>query len=196
MSPQYPTVYTYSQLHILWYLKRHGPVRRQDVNHSVYQLLSDELQMKRGTVRYTLRILEEMSLVLRTYEKGAASNFKEGARNPLIRVELVDPDMYLPPCPPPMPLAVVMARENEDLDERTAHEPSAEQIIMALLKRNDELQGQITRLQDIVAAQAETLSETNKLIEKAKTNHHDLGHLHQRVRDALTPEQWESLRHG
>jgi hypothetical protein len=153
----------------------------------ILSTLSDELNIRHNSVAYTLKVLEEKSLVLRTYLQGRGKFGDKVGFNPMVRLELVDPDMPLPPMPKPLPLAAVVERENRDLYERAAHEPTAEEIILALLERNEVLQGQIDKLQDIVAAQAQQLQKP-----KAR----DLTHLQSRVRDALTPEKWEELRHS
>jgi len=177
--------YTRTQLRILWHLKRHGPLTNTDPRPQgggLTSSLAEELDLRVKTLGWNLRHLEQRSLILRTYKHGLR-RFADNGYNPMIRLELVDPTMYLPPCPAPLPLAAVMARENEEMGHRDEHEPSAEQIILALLKRNDELQGQIVKLQDIVSAQADQLVAASKPKPR------------QRVRDALTPEQWEALRH-
>jgi hypothetical protein len=116
--------------------------------------------------------------------------FGKGGSNQLIRIELVDPDMYLPPLIP-IPLAVVVAHENEELYERTAHEPTADDILEALLHRITELQGQVDKLQDIVSAQADKIQQQAKEVKRKERD----PHLTQRLQGALTPEQWEALTH-
>lgn len=123
--------------------------------------------------------------------KGTASAFGEGAGNPMIRLELLDPGMKLPPEPKPIPQIVVDARENEELYEMTAIEPTPDAIILALLGRNEELQDQITKLQDVIVqlqgqVHAMQREQTRKVPE----------HLTSRIRDALTPEQWDELSHS
>jgi hypothetical protein len=179
--------YTATELRLLWTLKRHGPLIRQGTS-SLLNQLADELGKSPGTTRTILRDLEKRCLVLRTYQKPQPAKFGDARGNALLRVELIDPDMQLPPPPKAIPLAVVVARENEELAERHATEPSVEQIVDALIDRALELQKQIDRLQDLVAGLS---AENDRLRHTPKPA---VAHMTQRVQDVLTPEQWEALR--
>ena len=194
--------YSYNELRVLWCLKRHGGIMTDEnpkQKKGIYDRLSNELDVSRPSLKYTLRMLEQKSLVLRTYRKVKASTFREKANsgyNPLVRLELVDPHMWLPELPK-LSLGVVIAHENEDLGRRMEHEPSIEGALIAVLDRNDELQKQIEKLREIIDAQAnECLQLKDKLarLERPARTHISTG-LNQRVKDALTPEQWDALKH-
>lgn len=196
------TEYTRNELKILWYLKRHGPLvnggpYQPGVDESIIRKVGTACDIRVSTMSHLLRKLEDQSLVIRTY-KGPKSDFiSKGGYNPLVRLELVDPDMWLPELPPPLPLAVVLDKENHDMYERTAEVPTLERTIAALLDRNDELQRQIDKLCAVVkdqAAENDTLkAQVARLSQPART--HLSNGLSQRVQNALTPEQWDSLRH-
>jgi hypothetical protein len=152
--------------------------------------MSQVLDLGVGTVRYVIGGLEQRSLVLRSYRSGKRQDFGNQGYNPIVRIELVDPNMELPPLKP-IPLAVVIAKENQELEERTVHEPTAEAIVDALLSRIAELQGQIDKLCSVVREQEDEMS---KLRKRAATP--PAPPLTEKVRNALTEEQWEALRHG
>jgi hypothetical protein len=183
-----------NELKVLWYLKRRGGVMTRDgYGKSIVDLIAQDMDMRYTSVQYILKVLESKSLVLRTYEKGKSKDFSDAKGfNPMIRLELVDTGMYLPPLPAPMPLAAVVSKENEDLEERVVHkkarELTAEEIIDALCVRNDELVAQIDKLQEIVHAQAEELLKRDKKP--------DIGHLTERVGDRLSADTWRKLRGG
>ena len=182
--------YTNNELRVLWYLKRHGPLVRRN-NESLLRRVVSDLNdaIAIDTIRTILLHLEKRSLVLRTYKRGLQP-FNSGQNNPMLKLELVDPEMWLPPCPPPIPLAVVVAHQNEELEERTAHEPTIEAIVGALIDRSIELQKQVDKLHDMV----EGLNAENERLRK-EARPKPAPHLTSRVRDVLTPEQWETLRH-
>jgi DNA-binding transcriptional regulator GbsR (MarR family) len=181
--------YTPSQLRVLHCLRRHGGklLVGKTVKH-IYSYIEEEMHMQNSSVRTALRELEAASIVIRTFKR-PVTGFA-GGPNTLIRVEMVDPKMPLPPCPP-LPLAVVIARENAELAERTAHEPERDDVIEALLVRNEELQGQIEKLQSVV----EKLNDELESLRKKESRKKVPEHLTQRLQDALTPEKWEELRH-
>jgi len=193
-----------SELRILWYLKRNGPMTRGKSEGGIQSRLADELRMKVGTVRWALRELERKCVVLRHYKNPKAETFTEGGgQNPMIRLELVDPNMALPPEPAPIPLAVHLANENDELLERTEHEPERDDVIEALVLRAVELQTQVNKLQDIVqklnAQNDDLTARLQQRIDRDKAEAHERrkppAHLSQSVRDVLTPEQWEALKH-
>jgi hypothetical protein len=194
--------YTHNQLLILHHLKRYGPITRAP-GTSILQAMSAELGMKVSALTYQLRTLEAKCLVLRTYGRPATRQFGAGAsNNPLTRLELVDPNMNLPPIPQvyvanppdrqrkPTPLGIVMADENEDLEERIEHrnhdEPTVEAIVEALIDRALELQKQVDKLQDVIAG----LNTENERLRQPKPQ----AHVTSRVRDVLTQDQWDALR--
>jgi hypothetical protein len=158
------------------------------IKYSLMGKLGYELNMTVDSVRYTLNQLEARSLVLRTYMKGRTAQ----VHNPLTRIELVDPTIELPPLPPNPP-AIVIMKENEELLERVAHEPSVEDMVMALVDRITELQTQVDKLHTIVCQ----LEQENTNLKKSAAQTHKTvsQRLTQRVQDALTTEQWEKLRH-
>lgn len=178
--------YTPNELRMLWHLKRNGPLVREG-NQSLLGQLAYNLSLSVGSTRTILRNLEQRCLVLRSYKYPQPHRFSEGKNNPLLKIELVDPDMALPPVPP-LPLAVVVARENEELAERCAVEPSVEHMVDALIDRALELQKQVDKLQDVIAGLA---AENDRLRHPAQQS---IQHITQRVRDALTPDQWDELR--
>jgi hypothetical protein len=191
--------YTHNQLLVLHHLKRYGPITRAP-GTSILQSMSAELGMKVSALTYQLRTLEAKCLVLRTYERPATRKFGAGAsNNPLVKVELVDPNMSLPPIPQvyvatppdrqrkPTPLGIVIAEENEDLEERIEHnEPTVEAIVEALIDRALELQKQVDKLQDVIAG----LNAENTRLRQPKPQ----AHVTSRVRDVLTADQWDTLR--
>jgi hypothetical protein len=190
------TEYKLTELKILWYLKRHGPLTRTTGRgiQGLMTRLSNELEVGVGAIRYALTSLENQSLVLRTYQRPVSHKFGEDRNNLLMRIELVDPRMFLPPLPV-MPLAVVIAHENVELQERVAQKreeagtgPTAEQIVDALIDRVFELQAQIDKMHGVVT-QLTVENETLK-----KQSERQVGHLTTRLKDALRPDQWETLR--
>ena len=200
------TEFSYKELQILHYLKRrrgvmvHRPPFRPGQREGIVNTLAEALDIKQTTIGYVLRRLEERCLVIRSYLRPKAGGFRDGTGyNPITRLELVDPTMDLPPLPQP-PLGVVVARENRELAERVApnHDPTVEQALLAVLDRNDELQKQLDRLREIVDAQAKdniTLREEVERLRRPPVKHVSEG-LQERVRGALTEEQWEQLRHS
>jgi len=190
--------YTRNELRILWHLKRHGPWVKHPKERSLLKGKAGELDIRPATLATILRVLEQRSLIIRHYEKGRSSKYASGENNPLLKVELVDPSIWLPELPPPLPLGVVMDQENRDLYEKTCETPTEERVIEMLLIRNDELQAQINKLQEVIEGLA---AENNKLafqVEKLSrpARRHVSDHLSNRIQGALTPEQWESLRHN
>jgi uncharacterized coiled-coil protein SlyX len=161
-----------------------------------------------STTTRVLADLHERSLVLRTYRYPLGGDMRG---NRLDRVELVDPAMTLP-APPRGPVgraspktgktrqpasgpsvrpAVALVRETAVLEERTARQPSIERVVDALVERALELQRQVDKLHGVV----EALGEENDRL-RAAGRSQGQPHLSQRVRDVLTPEQWDALRHG
>ena len=189
--------YTRNQLRILWLLKRKGGSFSRPGKESLLKVMGQELDMRPASVSYVLRELERMSLVLRHYIKGRPSTYAGGENNPLVKVEMCDPGMWLPELPPPLPLGTVMRNENNDLYDRTAHLPSEERVIQALLNRIDELQTVIDKLHHVVNDQAqenETLKEqVGRLTQPARRRVRE--HLYDQVRNRLPPEQAEALEH-
>lgn len=180
--------FSYNQLKVLWYLKRHGPIERNDARMSLMRFLAEALDLDPTQVQRLLHGLEKRNVVLRTHRRKGA--FASGG-NPLLRVELVDPKMSLPPLKAPN-VEVVIAQENRALDELTAHEPSTDAIVHALVDRIVELQAQVDKLQGVV----EALNAENEKLRKRTERRQPSEHLTQRVRDVLTPEQWADLRHS
>ena len=194
--------YTRNQLKLLWFLKRKGgSFSRHPADMtpggSLLKVMAAELDIRASSVGSILRQLEAKSLVLRHYLKGRASAYASGENNPLIKVEMCDPKMWLPELPPPLPLGVVMQHENNDLYERTAELPSEERVIEALLARIDELQAVIDKLHTVVTTQAEeneTLKhQVERLTKPARRQVRD--HLYEQVRNRLPPEQAAALEH-
>lgn len=178
--------YTHNELRILWHLKRNnGMIQNQS---GVIRPLAETLDMRIGTVSYIVKGLEEKCLLVRTF----GDRRPRGVATTLItKLELIDPQMYLPPLPAPMPLAAVLNHENDEMYDRTACEPTDEAIILALVTENEKLRFQISKLQDIVNAQAK---EIMQLKEHQSPKSRD-PHLNQRARDSLPPEVWDQLHH-
>jgi len=187
--------YTRNELKVLWHLKRYGPCVHNPKTGSLIVHVSGILDLRPNTFRGVLRHLESRTLVLRTYAKQQRS-FGEGGGNLLVRIELVDPSMWLPELPPPLPLGVVMDQENRDLYERTCETPTEERVIEMLLARNDELQAQINKLQEVIEGLAAENSKLAFQVEKLSrpARRHVADHLSSRIQNALTPEQWDQLR--
>ena len=194
--------YTRNQLKLLWYLKRHGgsvsrPPNDLTPGNSLMRKLGAELDIRVQSVGTIIRQLEGMSLVIRHYHKGRPSAYASGENNPLMKVELVDPGMWLPELPPPLPLAAVLANENEEMYHRTIQIPTEERVIEMLLARVDELQEVVDKLHTIVTEQAaenETLKQqVERLTRPARRQLSD--HLMERIDQRLRPEQREDLRH-
>jgi DNA-binding transcriptional regulator GbsR (MarR family) len=182
---------TENELRVLWHLKLAGGAT---IN---LREMEDATQLAHSTMYACLASLEDKCLVIRTF--GGKGN------RSILKVELVDPHMPLPPMPKPIPLAVIMDRETVALDsviesrkQATAVMPSIEAIIEALLQTNDELratietekqrlQGQVDKLQDIVEAQAQELMK--------RPPSPRIEHLTHRVQDALGKDVWDRLTH-
>lgn len=182
------TIYTSSELAVLYHLKRYGPLTStsKSPQDSLLTKLRRELGMKKGQLTWALNKLENRCVILRTYARPIKQNFADNqGYNPVVRLELIDPEMELPPPPKPMPLAVVVAKENEAMYENGATEPTADDIVEALLHRISELQGQVDKLAAIVQDQATKLDKAGR----------SSTHLTERIRAALTQEQWDSLHH-
>ena len=201
-----PKEYTRNELRILWHLKRHGPYTnpgviagRGGVESSIVNQICEQLDLRKHTVQAILRHLEKQLLVLRSYKRPKTESFGGGPGfNPMVRLELIDPDMWLPELPPPLPLGVVLANENEEMYQATSRAPTEERVIEMLLKRIEELQEVADKLHTIVTEQAaenETLKhQVERLTRPARK--HLSEHLSSRVQDSLTPEQWDALSHG
>lgn len=186
-----PEQYTFPQLKVLWWLKRNGPAV-SDGKISASEIVADGVGLNSRYIRQILKHLEDMSVVIRTYAKPKARSFTEPmGGNLLLRIELVDPNMWLPMMPD-LKLGVVIAKENVELLERTEHEPHWEDVVLALVERNEQLVQQIDKLQVIVDDQAKQLLAHAE----EKRARHIPSHLTSRVRDALPPETWERLSHG
>ena len=176
--------YTRNELKILWHLKRNrGVVENPD---GVIIPMSETLDIRRGTCLYIVKLLEEKCLLVRAF--GAP---RKGTKAAIVRIELIDPQMYLPPLPAPMPLASVISHENNDLYERTTCEPSSEAVILALVTENEKLRFQINKLQEVV----NSLAAENEQLKKQPTRKPRDPGLTQRLQDALPPEVWDSLHH-
>ena len=134
--------FTSSELRVLWHLKQYGPVKREGSNSPLVRMATD-LGMSSATLRYHLRRLEEESLVLRTHKRPSNHTFGADRGNPCLSIELIDPEMSLPPRPKPLPEFVVVAKENRELDELVAHEPTTEEMVMALVRRITELENTV-----------------------------------------------------
>lgn len=188
MSPRpKASEYSYNELRVLHLLKR-GPIART-TGESLYHTIADMLSMKSNTLRYVLNVLEKKCVILRTYKRPKANSFgSDQGNNPLLKVELVDPKMTLPPAPKPPSLGTVIHNENVEMEH--THEPERDHVIEALVDRALELQTQVNRLQTLVEALTD---ENNKLKKAKRENTERPAHLSQRVRDALTPEQWSEL---
>jgi hypothetical protein len=182
-------MYSRKELRVLWYLKRNGPMvlGKKTGNYSLIGKLSAATGV--SSMRYILDRLEARSLVLRTYEGGKKGSFS-GGTTPVIRIELVDPNMGLPPLPQNPP-AVVIVHENEELYERTAEEPDTEAMMHALIDRITEIQSQCDKLQQIIVEQEVEIEKLRKQVQPRRPSQG----LTQRVQGVLTAEQWEKLRH-
>lgn len=190
--------FTRNELTILWYLKRCGPAEASGSlapgHPGLVNRIAEATGLHINTVRGLLRKLEQDCVILRTYKRPEKQKIGDGkGLNPLVRVELVDPKMYLPPAPPPLPLGVVIAHENVEMqtmiDQRNGtHEPNSDKVIEALLSVIDVDREQITKLQDIVNAQANEILELKKQQRRTPSEH-----LTTRVRDVVPPETWERL---
>lgn len=183
--------YTRNELRVLWYIKKRNPLLSKSFNvkDSLIVEIATDQDLRKNTVSAILKHLEVNCIIVRTYKRPITAEFAgKVGYNPLIKIELIDPDMYLPPLPAPLPLAAVVAKENEDLYERTNHEPSVEAIVEALLNRVIVLQGQVDKLQGIVESQA---AELIKRKERPVREH-----LTSRIKDILPPEDWEKITHG
>lgn len=180
--------FTNNELRILWCIKRKGGKLRAEKVGNIYQFIADDTGVTLGSVRGNLRELEKASVVLRHFNRPAGT-FASGP-NKLLAVELVDPRMQLPPVEP-IPLAVVIAHENDEMLERTAHEPETPQIMEALVVRLEELLAQIDKLQGVI----EKLNEENEKLRKRGERKPPPEHLTSRIKDVLTAEQWEKMRH-
>lgn len=185
--------YTGTELRILWYLKKNGPLQAKSSNpkDSVVTRMVNDLGLKNAWVRASLRNLERRCIILKTYAREIKQSFSGNqGYNAIMGIELIDPDMDLPACPAPLPLAIVVAHENADLYERTTVDPSPEAILEALLNRITELQVQVDKLQDIVAAQADQLAKASANSRRTSD------HLTSRIRDVLPADTWDRLTHG
>jgi hypothetical protein len=181
--------FSYRELQVLWYLKRHGgKVVKDPKIRGLGNKIASELCIPQSSFNQAIRALEHRSVVIRTYQKPLTGKIEPG-NNPLLAVEMVDPFMELPPIAP-TPLGVVVAFENRELAERTEKEPSVEKIILALVDRAVELQKQIDKLQDVV----EKLSVENTMLKQRHERKPTDAHLQMKVQSVLTNEQWDSLR--
>jgi len=188
------TEYTYNQLRLLWYLKKHGPVTdagRTNRRASILSAFTDALGLSQATVRHCLRALEQRSIILRTYSDDRPKRFGDqtgGMR--LTRIELVDPKMKLPPEPAAPTLGTVMRWENQVLYDMTASDPERDDVIDALVERIAELQAQVDKLGEVIEGLA---SENARLADRQDRT--PPAHLSQPVRDALPDEVWDRLTH-
>jgi DNA-binding Lrp family transcriptional regulator len=184
------TMETGNRLRILWYLKEHGPLLRQG-GSSPLTRLAHELGLSLSGCRKLVLDLETDCLVMRTHRRTSTGAFGSERGNPIERLELLDPKIALPPKPKPLPEFVVVARENEQLAEMTAHEPTVEDMVMALVRRNTELQEQIDKMQVVIEKLA---GENDQLKKDRPTRRVASEHLTQTVRAVLPAEQWDALR--
>jgi hypothetical protein len=182
--------YTPRELQILWHLKRAGGKITRTTNHSLLSETAYALNMRASTFRHLCADLETRCIILRTYRLGKSATFESGRNNPCTSIELVDPRMDLPYLAP-LPAAVIIAHENDELAERLTREPSTEQIVEALIDRALELQKQIDKLQDVVDG---LNAENTRLQAQARSRREPTPHLQQRVQSVLTAEQWDTLR--
>lgn len=197
--------YTRKELQVLWFLKRHGgkvehhPPFRPGMEEGIVNTLATELDIRKSTIGYVLRGLEQKCLIIRTYFR-SNPNPQFGTKfgyNPLVKVEMCDPNMWLPELPGPMPLGVVMNHENTELYERLAEEPSMERTLAFVLDRLDEYKHQIDTLRDrLIAVDHENEELKRKLA--GITNHRNRpapDPLKHRVAEHLTAEEWDALYH-
>jgi len=191
--------YSTPQLRILWYLKKYGPMINPGPyvpgrEEGIIATLSTELFLTRGSIQYNLNVLEKNCIVCRT----SLDPSKRGKGwNPMIRLELIDPTMWLPEEPAPIPLGTIMAIENEELRGRTVEEPSMERTLAFVLDRMDEYKHQIDTLRDrLIAVDHENEELKRKLA--GITNHRNRpapDPLKHRVAEHLTAEEWDALYH-
>lgn len=192
--------YTHNQLLILHHLKRYGPLNRTTSEGNITETMAVELGMKHSTLKYLLRNFEKDCIILRTYSGGIkAARFGAGANQPMVKLELVDPNMPLPPIPQvytphpppkPLPLGVVLAHETEELEHRqNGTAPTVESVIEALIDRALELQHQVDKLHGVITQ----LTSENDLLKK-RLKPPPNPHLTERIRGVLTEEQWTNLR--
>lgn len=184
--------YSPAQLRLLWFLKGQGGSIKRKHGGSLYHQIAEKMDMATHTVQWAAKSLEQRSVVLRTYNRESPRTFGKTQGMVLMKLELVDPKMWLPPMPT-VPLAVVIAKENEELEERTAHEPSEIDVIMALVAEVHKRDDTITKLQECVVK----LSEHNEQLKKdaARAKRPTRAHLSQPVREIIPDSVWESLRH-
>jgi|SRR5215467_3852842 len=207
--------YTIGELKILWYLKiecggiMHGG---SSPSESPIKEMASVLDLPPTTVKGGLRTLEDKALILRTYKRPKSEGFTGNQGfNPLLRIEMVDPNMDLPmlpldirqqmakPKPEPiiedaMPVTVIQ-RENAEMFSRSEHEPTTEAVVLALLTRNEELREQIAKLHEVIASQQEEIESKTKTIASMRDRPRRPEHLNSRIKDALTPEQWDAITH-
>ena len=195
--------YTRNELKVLWYLKRHGPMTNNNpvpgvTESSIPNRLAAKCDIRTHTISYILRSLETKCLVIRTYRGAKSAKFADGpGYNPMVKLELVDPNMWLPELPAPPPLAAVLNHENEELHERTAHLPTVDRTIEMLLDRLDEYKAQIDKLCGIVrdvTAERDSLQHRVTELQRPAMKHVSEPSTH-RIQEHLTPEQWDDLRH-
>ena len=177
--------YSLLELRILHYIKRHRGVLRAlgGKSRSVVPKMADDLGATRSGISGCLISLDRKCVVVCTKKPGRTAA--------ITKVELTDRDMELPPLP--VIPAVNIVIENRELEERIiarSNGPSADDILDALLSRIEELQGQVDKLQEIIGAQQEEMEKANRRENRPKPSEHLMG----RVRDSLSPEQWEDLR--
>jgi len=198
--------YTRTELKILWYVKRRNPIvaASHSPRDSILTAMASELDMIKKTVVFNLNRLDKRCLVMRQYKRPGKPFGDGGGYNPLLRLELVDPGMWLPPLPEPPP-KVIMANENEAMTHQypmrnTNHEPTPESVILALLERNEELrqekaqmQEQIDKLHEIIMRQEQEVTTAKKQV-AAVAAVPKFDHLTNRLKDALGDEAWESLK--
>lgn len=182
--------YGSNQLRVLYYLKQHGPLQKTRGIGSLYSVIADSTGLSRNSVRFAVKELEDKCVVLCTWSKGRPEKWGSNRGSHVTRIELIDPAMKLPAPPKPLPAIVVDARINEELYQITIQEPSLEETLIALLERNEELQEQVNKLQDVIVQ----LSEEQQKQERGRRPIPE--HLTSRVRNALKPEQWDALSHS
>jgi len=199
--------FTRNELRILWHLKRRGPLiaPNEGPQGSIIVQLASDLDLRKTTLNSCLAHLEKQCYILRTYKHGNRSGINQGY-NPVLKLELVDPKMWLDPLPEPPP-KVIMANENEAMQHQypvrnTNHEPSPESVILALLERNEELrqeraemQAQLDKLHEIILRQEQEVTTAKKQV-AAVAAVPRFDHLTNRLQDALGEETWESLKNN
>lgn len=93
-----PVAWKAGELRVLWWLKDHGTAVQRGERGSVINPIADEVKMAPSRVRQILLQLQQRGLVERTF---ASSTDPSVRNNPVVRVELTNPDVELPERPAP-----------------------------------------------------------------------------------------------